>query len=205
MTRHRIALALLLLVACTPSAPPGPAPLADTPDEELLRGLSRRDRIAQLVWPWIAGTYAPYADETYTRTVARWVDSLHVGGVLVSIGGPLDVAAKLNDLQRRAPLPLLVGADLESGTSFRLIGGTPTPPNMAVGATGEEADAFSLARMTAIEGRAVGIHVAFAPVADVNDNPDNPVINIRSFGEDPRAVGRLAAAAVRGLESNGMA
>ena len=59
-------------------------------DDELLRGLSRRDRIAQLVWPWIAGTYAPYEDETYTRTVARWVDSLHVGGVLVSVGGPLD-------------------------------------------------------------------------------------------------------------------
>jgi len=192
-----------MLVACAPPTPPGPAP--SPTDDEVMRGLSRRDRIAQLVWPWIAGSYAPYADETYTRSVARWVDSLHVGGVLISIGGPLDVAAKLNDLQRRAPLPLLVGSDLESGTSFRLVGGTPTPPNMAVGATGEEADAFALARMTALEGRAVGIHIAFAPVADVNDNPDNPVINIRSFGEDPRAVGRLAAAAVRGLEANGMA
>jgi len=205
VTRHRIILALLVLAACAPSAPAGPRPVHDASDDALLRGLSRRDRIAQLVWPWIAGSYAPYADETYTRTVARWVDSLHVGGVLVSIGGPLDVAAKLNDLQRRAPLPLLVGADLESGTSFRLLGGTPTPPNMAVGATGQEADAFAIARITAIEGRAVGIHLAFAPVADVNDNPDNPVINIRSFGEDPRAVGRLVGAAVRGLESNGMA
>jgi beta-N-acetylhexosaminidase len=205
VTRHRLVLALLGLIACTPSAPPGPSPVRPATDDELLRGLSRRDRIAQLVWPWIAGTYAPYEDETYTRTVARWVDSLRVGGVLVSVGGPLDVAAKLNDLQRRARLPLLVASDLESGTSFRLVGGTPTPPNMAVGATGREADAFALGRMTALEGRAVGIHVAFAPVADVNDNPDNPVINIRSFGEDPQAVSRLVAAAVRGLEAHGMA
>jgi beta-N-acetylhexosaminidase len=204
VTRHRIALAVLVLIACTPSAPRAPAPARVVTDDELLHGLSRRDRIAQLVWPWVAGTYAPSADETYTRSVARWVDSLHVGGVLVSVGGPLDVAAKLNDLQRRSPLPLLVAADLESGTSFRLVGGTPTPPNMAVGATGREADAFALGRVTALEGRAVGIHLAFAPVADVNDNPDNPVINIRSFGEDPAAVSRLVAAAVRGLESNGM-
>lgn len=205
MTRHRIVLALLVLIACAPSTPPGPSPVRAATDDELLRGLSRRDRIAQLVWPWIAGTYAPYEDETYTRTVARWVDSLHVGGVLVSVGGPLDVAAKLNDLQRRAPLPLLVASDLESGTSFRLVGGTPTPPNMAVGAAGREADAFALGRITALEGRAVGIHLAFAPVADVNDNPDNPVINIRSFGEDPLSVSRLVAAAVRGLESSGIA
>jgi beta-N-acetylhexosaminidase len=205
VTRHRIVLALLVLIACAPSTPPGPSPVRAATDDELLRGLSRRDRIAQLVWPWIAGTYAPYEDETYTRTVARWVDSLHVGGVLVSVGGPLDVAAKLNDLQRRAPLPLLVASDLESGTSFRLVGGTPTPPNMAVGATGREADAFALGRITALEGRAVGIHLAFAPVADVNDNPDNPVINIRSFGEDPLSVSRLVAAAVRGLESSGIA
>jgi beta-N-acetylhexosaminidase len=205
VTHHRFVLALLVLIACTPSAPPGPSPMRTSTDDEVLRGLSRRDRIAQLVWPWIAGTYAAYDDETYTRTVARWVDSLHVGGVLVSVGGPLDVAAKLNDLQRRAPLPLLVASDLESGTSFRLVGGTPTPPNMAVGATGRDDDAFALGRLTALEGRAVGIHVAFAPVADVNDNPDNPVINIRSFGEDPRAVSRLVAAAVRGLESHGMA
>jgi beta-N-acetylhexosaminidase len=205
VTRHRIVLALLVLIACAPSTPPGPSPVRAATDDELLRGLSRRDRIAQLVWPWIAGTYAPYEDETYTRTVARWVDSLHVGGVLVSVGGPLDVAAKLNDLQRRAPLPLLVASDLESGTSFRLVGGTPTPPNMAVGAAGREADAFALGRITALEGRAVGIHLAFAPVADVNDNPDNPVINIRSFGEDPLSVSRLVAAAVRGLESSGIA
>jgi beta-N-acetylhexosaminidase len=211
---HVAILLLALLVACTPGpslvlepAGTGPAPhLADGEDlERVLASLPLRDKAAQLVWPWIAGGYVPADDETYTRTVARWVDSLHVGGVLISIGGPIDAAAKLNDLQRRAPLPLLVGADLESGSSFRLVGATATPPNMAVGASGRAEDAFQIARITALEARAVGIHVVFAPVVDVNDNPANPVINIRSFGEDPAAVARLGAAAVRALEANGVA
>ncbi|HEX5632317.1 MAG TPA: glycoside hydrolase family 3 N-terminal domain-containing protein, partial [Gemmatimonadales bacterium] len=189
MSRHVAILVLALLAACTPGpslmiepAGAGAAPrVADGGDlDRVLASLSLRDKAAQLVWPWIAGGYVPADDETYTRTVARWVDSLHVGGVLISIGGPIDAAAKLNDLQRRAPLPLLVGADLESGSSFRLVGATATPPNMAVGATGRAEDAFQIARITAIEARAVGIHVVFAPVVDVNDNPANPVINIRS-------------------------
>jgi beta-N-acetylhexosaminidase len=172
--------------------------------DQLLDSLPLRDKAAQLVWPWLLGNYAANDDETYTRTAAAWVDSLHVGGILISVGSPLDVASKLNDLQRRAALPLLVGSDLESGTSFRFTGGTPTPPNMAVGATGREMDAYQLGRMTALEGRAVGVHIAFAPVADVNDNPQNPVINTRSFGEDPKAVAKLVAAAVRGIQDNGM-
>jgi beta-N-acetylhexosaminidase len=196
-------------VASTPAfaaAPVTPAPPGEDPDlERLLEGLSLRDRAAQLVWPWIPGGYVPADEETYTRTVARWVDSLHVGGVLISIGGPLDAAARLNDLQRRAPLPLLVGSDLESGSSFRLVGATATPPAMAVGASGDAGDAFAIGRITAREARAVGIHVVFAPVADVNANPANPVINIRAFGEDPAAVARLTAAAVRALEANGVA
>lgn len=201
-------------LACRPAAPGEPAPRVDPlvalplpppiDIESLLDSLPLRDRIAQLVWPWLPGTYTAYDDADYQSTVARWIDSLRVGGVLVSIGSPLDIAAKLNDLQRRSRLPLLVGSDLESGTSFRFVGGTPTPPNMAVGAAARDDDAYALGRITGIEGRAVGVHLAFAPVADVNNNPANPVINTRSFGEDPRAVGRLVAAAIRGLQQHGM-
>jgi len=201
---HRTFLAALavLSLACArgPALPPAPV----DPVEAALDSLPLRDRIAQIVWPWVEGSYAAGDNEVYTRTVASWVDSLHVGGILVSIGSPLDIAAKLNDLQRRSRLPLIVGSDLESGTAFRFVGGTPTPPNMAVGATGSELDAYQLGRITALEGRAVGVHIAFAPVADVNDNPLNPVINTRSFGEDPAAVGRLAAAGVKGIQDHGM-
>jgi beta-N-acetylhexosaminidase len=169
----------------------------------VLASLTVRDKIAQLVMPWIAGAYAAFDDEVFRR-MQIWVDSLHVGGLIVSVGSPFDVAAKLNRLQERSGIPLLIGSDLEAGTSIRLNGGTPFPPNMGIAATGSDSDAYEVGRVTALEGRAVGIHLAFAPVADVNNNPANPIINVRSFGEDPHAVGRLVAAEVRGLQDNGM-
>lgn len=169
----------------------------------LLASLTNREKIAQLVMPWITGSYVSYDDTAFT-SVQRWVDSLHVGGIIVSIGSPMDVAAKLNRLQRIAPLPLLIASDLESGSSFRLNGGTPFPTNMGVAATGSELDAYEMGRITALEGRAVGIHLTFAPVADVNNNPANPIINTRSFGENPELVARLVAAEVKGLQENGM-
>src|SRR4051794_9421979 len=169
----------------------------------VLASLTVRDKIAQLVMPWIAGSYAAFDDEAFRR-MQVWVDSLHVGGLIVSVGSPFDVAAKLNRLQERSPIPLLIGSDLEAGTSIRLNGGTPFPPNMGIGASGSDSAAYEIGRVTALEGRAVGIHLAFAPVADVNNNPNNPIINTRSFGEDPHAVGRLVAAEIRGLQDHGM-
>jgi beta-N-acetylhexosaminidase len=165
--------------------------------------LSTRDKVAQLVMPWIPGNYQAFDDSLFTR-MQGWVDSLHVGGLIISIGTPLDVAAKLNRLQERSALPLLVASDLEGGTSFRLNGGTPFSTNMGIGAAGSEADAYEVGRITALEGRAVGIHLTFAPVADVNNNPANPIINTRSFGEDPHDVARLVAATVRGIQEHGM-
>lgn len=196
---------LLTLGACAPAARvAGTGPTPVTSDiGRLVDSLPLRDRIAQLVIPWIPGTYEPFDGDAF-QGYERWVDSLHVGGIIVSIGSPLDIAAKINRLQSRAPLPLLVTSDLESGTTFRFIGGTPFPPNMGVGASGSELDAYQVGRVTALEGRAVGIHMTFAPVADLNSNPANPVINIRSFGEDPRAVSRLVAASIKGVQDHGM-
>lgn len=153
--------------------------------------------------PWMPGAYVAEDSPEFQRAIG-WVRDLEVGGIIVSIGSPLDVAARGNALQRRATMPLLIASDLESGTAFRLNGGTPFPSNMGIGATGREADAYMMGQITAREGRAVGIHLAFAPVADVNNNPANPIINTRSFGEDPQAVARLVAAEVRGLEEHGM-
>ncbi len=203
---------MILLCACGPASAPAGAPQPEPfrPEvrplptaDDLLAGLSLRDKIAQLVMPWIAGNYAAYDTEAFDRMMA-WVDSLHVGGLIVSVGSPLDIAAKLNHLQGRSALPLLIASDLEGGTSIRFNGGTPLPPNMGVAATGSDSAAYEMGRITALEGRAVGIHLAFAPVADVNNNPDNPIINTRSFGEDPASVGRMVAAEIRGLQDNGM-
>ena len=183
--------------------PPRAITIVDPEVDEILGKLSVRDRIAQLVVPWIVGTYAAYDDDGFARAEA-WVDSLHVGGVIVSVGSPLDIAAKLNRLQRRSHLPLLVASDLESGTSIRLVGGTPFPPNMGIGATGSDTAAYEVGRITALEGRAVGIQLGFAPVADVNNNSSNPIINVRSFGENPAEVSRFVVAEVRGLQDHGM-
>lgn len=153
--------------------------------------------------PWLAGSYTALDDSLF-QVAARWVDSLEIGGLIVSVGSPFDIAAKLNALQRRSRLPLLVSADLEWGAGMRVVGATAFPHIMAIGATGDPRDAYTLGQAAAIEGRAVGIHVNFAPDADVNNNPLNPIINTRSFGEDPRAVARLVRAYVRGLQENGM-
>jgi beta-N-acetylhexosaminidase len=209
--RH-LALVLLGLWSCGPAGPvpqPQPAqfppqPAAPTVDvDELLSSMSVRDRVAQLVMPWVAGNYQAFDDEAFRR-VQTWVDSFHIGGLIISVGSPLDLASKLNRLQERSPLPVLIASDLEAGTAIRLNGGTPFPPNMGIAATERDLDAYILGRITALEGRAVGIHLAFAPVADVNNNPANPIINVRSFGEDPVAVGRLVAAQIRGLQEHGM-
>jgi beta-N-acetylhexosaminidase len=183
--------------------PPGPGLAAESSVDALLGSLPLRDKIAQLVVPWIPGTYAAYDDDGFVRAEA-WVDSLHIGGIIVSVGSPLDLAAKLNRLQQRSALPLLVASDFEGGTSIRLVGGTFFPPNMGVGATGSDSAAYQMGRITALEGRAVGVQLAFAPVADVNNDPANPIINVRSFGEDPAEVGRFVAAEIRGLQDNGM-
>src|SRR3989475_12915068 len=121
-----------------------------------------------------------------------------------SVSSRLDITSKLNALQQQSRCHLLVSADLEWGAGMRVGGATAFPQTMAVGATGDPHDAFTIGAAAAVEGRAVGIHVNFAPDADVNNNPANPIINIRSFGEDPRTVSRLVAEYVRGLHEHGI-
>jgi beta-N-acetylhexosaminidase len=181
--------------------------------ERTLASLSLRDRVGQMVMVWMLGDYTNNPDSTYAQVI-RWVERDHIGGISMSLGTPIEVAAKLNDLQRRAPVPLVVAADLEPGLG-RLEGGlfahymldagsaTVFPTAMAIAATGRDEDAYDAARVIAREGRAAGIHINFAPVVDVNNNPSNPVINTRSFGEVPSRVAALSAAFVRGTQDGG--
>src|SRR5216117_2531729 len=200
MRAHRL-LIVTLVAACGgwTAAPRPPQPAVDA----VLGELTPRQKVAQLVVPWLGGNYMALDDSAF-QIATRWVDTLEVGGIVISVGSPYDIAAKLNTLQRRSRLPLLVSADLEWGAAMRVVGATAFPYIMAAGATGNERDAYTIGRVAAIEGRAVGIHVNFAPDADVNNNPLNPIINTRSFGEDPKAVARLVRGYVRGLQDNGM-
>ena len=183
--------------------------------DSVLASLSLRDKAAQMVWPWVLGDYTAADDPTYRR-VERLVREQRVGGIIISVGSPTEIASKLNALQQVSGLPLLVGADLETGAAFRARGGyflpnaidlggaTYFPYAMGIGATRDTAFAYQMGRATAREGRALGIHMAFAPVLDVNNNPKNPVISLRSFGENPQLVSSLGAAFVRGIQENGM-
>ena len=201
-----------------PPSPPAPARALDDGArrwvDETLATLTLREAVSQLVVPWIPGGYASESDPGFRELLGR-VDR-GLGGVLISIGVPDAYAAKLNRLQSRARIPLLVVSDFENGGPGMRInhsyampsllpqgGGTSFPPTMAFGAAGDEELAFEYGRITAIEARAVGVHWLFAPVLDVNSNPDNPVINTRSFGEDPETVGRLGAAFIRGARVGG--
>src|SRR6266702_2261182 len=141
---------------------PVPPPSSPVPVDSLLSSLTVRQKVAQLVVPWLPGSYTAFDDSLF-QVAARWVDSLEIGGLIVSVGSPFDIAAKLNALQRRARLPLLVSADLEWGAGMRVVGGTSFPHIMAVGATGDPHDVYTIAAAAASEGRAVGIHINFAP------------------------------------------
>jgi beta-N-acetylhexosaminidase len=168
-----------------------------------------------MVWPWMLGDYTSTDDPAYQR-IERLIREQHLGGLIISVGSPTEIAVKLNALQRASSLPLLVGADLETGAAFRARGGyflpnaidlggaTSFPYEMGIGATRDTALAYAMGRVTAREGRALGIHMAFAPVLDVNNNPKNPVISLRSFGEEPRLVASLGTAFIRGIQENGM-
>jgi beta-N-acetylhexosaminidase len=117
---------------------------------------------------------------------------------------PYEAAELLNRLQRDSKLPLLFAADFERGVATRLMGSTNFPHAMAFGADGKAEDAQNFGRITALEARAVGVHWNFFPDADVNSNPANPIINTRSFGEDPKQVGDLVTAYIKGAHEGGM-
>lgn len=198
------------------AAPPAVGSAADQAwADSVLATLALRDKAAQMVWPWVLGDYTATDDPAFER-IAGLVRDQHLGGIIISVGSPTEITAKLNALQRVSRLPLLVGADLETGAAFRARGGyflpngidlggaTAFPYQMGIGATRDSALAYAMGRVTALEGRALGIHMAFAPVVDVNNNPKNPVISIRSFGENSHLVSKLSAAFVRGVEENGM-
>jgi beta-glucosidase-like glycosyl hydrolase/CubicO group peptidase (beta-lactamase class C family) len=173
--------------------------------------MTLREKLGQMLMVSFFGVFAPAEGADYTRVLCE-VEENHVGGLIVGTArGPLGIrrsqvyptAIILNELQRRSKIPLLVGADFESGTRMRLEEGTPYPSAMAIAATGEPSFAYTAGRSTAIEARAAGIHWIFAPDADVNNSPENPIINVRSFGEDPKDVAAYVAQFVWGVEENG--
>jgi beta-N-acetylhexosaminidase len=212
-----LATVTLIVSACASSGArtSGDAVAGDRWADSVLATMSLRQKVAQMVWPFMLGDYAATDAPSWTQ-LERLVTQEQVGGFIVSVGSPLDIATKVNALQRASRVPLLFSADFETGAGFRVRGGyflpnaidlggaTVFPLQMALGAARDTALAYDVGRITALEGRALGIHVSFGPVLDVNNNPANPVIGARSFSENPRLTAQLGAALVRGVQEHGM-
>jgi len=187
------------------------SPAANAWVESTLRKMTVDEKIGQLLFATYHGSFTS-TDAAAYQQILHDVNDLHVGGFInVTHGSSLGIvksqtyptAVLNNQLQSKSKLPLLIGADFERGTAMRLDEGTSFPTAMALAAGGDSKDAYTMGKITALESRAVGVHWIYAPDADVNNNPANPIINTRSFGEDPARVSEFVSAFVRGVEENG--
>jgi beta-N-acetylhexosaminidase len=174
-----------------------------------MKNMTARDEIAQLIFIAFHGESPNIRTREYRKFV-RLIHETKIGGLVlnnVSNGRtiqkaqPYQVAAFVNKMQRLAPVPLMVAGDFERGASMRLEGTTVFPHAMAFGAAGDPSLTRYEGEVTAREARAVGVQWVFYPVADVNNNPDNPIINIRSFGENPRDVATQVKAFIEGAHT----
>ena len=174
--------------------------------------LSLQEQIAQTIVVRASGYLFDHqirypAWEANNSKLRQWLEELNIGGVILLGGSSIELQKRSQQLQSWAKIPLFIAADIEQGIGQRFPGGTWFPPPMAL-ETIYRRDrnlALSYARqigeITAREAVAVGINWLLAPVVDVNNNPDNPVINIRAFGEDPEVVSALSGAFITGAKS----
>src|SRR5215467_4031920 len=208
---------LLLFVPAWAAGPSAAGPLELNAEgrhwaEQTLKKLSLEEKVGQMLsvryftdfQNFSGDSYLQFRDQMQKYHVGSVVLTVHVDGPTLMRNPPLEVAAVANQLQRDSKLPLLIAADFERGLASRVSSTPEFPDAMAFGAAGNPAYAEKFGAITAEEARAIGIHWNFSPVADVNSNPNNPIINTRSFGEDPNAVSQQVAAFIRGSKTHGM-
>src|SRR5437588_421354 len=188
-----------------------PSPAASAWVESTLRKMTVDEKIGQLLFTTYHGSFTSTDSDSYQQLLHD-VQALHVGGfIVITRGSPLGIvksqayptALLANQLQSKSKLPLLIGADFERGTAMRYDEGTSFPTAMAVAAGGNPKDAYTMGKIHALEARATGVQWVYAPDSDVNNNPGNPIINTRSFGENPYRVAEFVSAFVKGVEDNG--
>lgn len=165
--------------------------------------MSIEEKIGQMICCSYSGRFLNIESDSY-RKLVRLIRDQMIGGLILFGGEVYETAYLTNTLQKLAKFPLLIASDLERGLGNQISGATLFPPLMSIGAANSEELAYLMGKTTAHEARALGIHMTYAPVVDVNINPDNPIINTRSVGEDPEAVSRLSIAFIKGCQENGL-
>ncbi|MEX0779567.1 MAG: glycoside hydrolase family 3 N-terminal domain-containing protein [Balneolales bacterium] len=169
----------------------------------ILESLTLEEKVAQLMSPRVNSYYLSEDSDDYKKMV-HYVEDLKVGGLTFFQGEIYNLASYTNDMQQRSDLPILISSDFERGVSMRINRATIFPVNMALGAARDTSLSNRVGEAIAREGRSLGVHQNFAPVLDVNNNSGNPVINVRSFGENPELVSEMGEAYMRGLHEGGM-
>ena len=210
----RVLLALLILsnsnalVAMAQTSKPAEKPSTSPWVEKTLAGMTVDEKIGQMIIPAVVGMFMNQDTDTF-KNIRRDITEFHVGGYHMlgeanTLHEPAGVALLVNHLQELAKVPLWITADFEGGVGLRYMGATRLPRAMAMGATADPEMAYLAGRVAAEEARAMGVHVNFYPVVDVNNNARNPIINIRSFGGDPQLVSKMARAYIRGSQTAGV-
>ena len=222
MFRALVVVGLLALLLQPAAAQPALDKVAQQWVAATLKKLTLEQLVGQMIFAPLNSTYLSSDSDQYEALV-KLIHESHIGGLIafggtepmpnvmlnntygpVILGQPLELASLFNRLQAVSALPLLTTADFEWGVAMRVAGTTKFPRAMAFGAAGDPQLAYEAGKVVGLESRAIGVHVDFGPVADVNNNPRNPVINIRSFGEDPARVGAMVNGWVTGLQDAGM-
>lgn len=166
--------------------------------DSILASLSEEERIAQL---FMVAAYSN-KDERHKQKITDLVEQYKIGGVMFLQGGPVRQAKLTNHLQAHSKVPLMIAIDAEWGVAMRLASALPFPWQMTLGAIENTALIYSMGVEVSRQCKLLGIHINFAPVVDVNSNPKNPIINNRSFGENPEKVGRMGVAYMKGMQDN---
>ena len=165
--------------------------------------MTLEQKVAQMIMVRVSGNYYQ-SDNYYKNKVDNLIENHQIGG-LITFGGSLHgTFHNINLFQNKSKIPLLISADYERGVGQWLDGATLFPPNMAVAASDDVSYSYQQGVITAKEGRAVGVHMALSPVMDINNNPNNPIINFRSYGDEPNTVSKFGIEFIKGCQDNEM-
>ncbi|SVD76392.1 uncharacterized protein METZ01_LOCUS429246, partial [marine metagenome] len=198
-----IPLIILLITIFPGCAGPGHLSYQQSWAEHTIRELSLREKIAQMMVYHMNMRFLNEESPKW-KEIKLLLETDGIGGIHIWFGDAGTSLTLLNQIQQFSKVPVIVDADIEYGIQRRFPSGTDLPPFMAIAATNNPHYAYEAGKISAIEGRALGIHWNFSPVTDVNNNPNNPIINTRSFGEDPNVVGEYAVQFMKGLQDHGM-
>ncbi len=172
--------------------------------DSVFKTLSKDEKIAQLMVVRLSSIGPDRTVTFYDSAVREAIDKYNIGGICLFQGAPVHQATLLNEFQAMARTPILVAIDAETGVGMRLDSVTPLPRQMMLGAVQDPTLIYEYGRLVGEQCKRMGIHVNYAPVVDVNNNPNNPVINDRSFGEDKYRVAAYGIQYMKGMQDLGV-